>query len=136
MGAPLFGSPKDFISMMEGKGMLGPMLTLMGLKPVKFQSESDFAKSLSTTSKVFSIYAVGAVKGFKRETRVKIHTVVDFRGQQPLVAGGPAPSSTAAPGAPTPPGGQQVATQGQSSGGITAALQPNVGGQVLYFEIE
>jgi len=136
MGAPLFGSPKDFISMMEGKGMLGPMLTLMGLKPVKFQSESDFAKSLSTQSKVFSIYAVGAVKGFKRETRVKIHTVVDFRGQQPLVAGGPAPSSSSAPGSPTPPGGQQVATQGQSTGGITAALQPNVGGNVLYFEIE
>jgi general secretion pathway protein K len=135
MGAPIFGSAKDFIQAMEGKGMLGPMLTLLGLKPVKFQSESDFAKSLSVHSQVFSIYAVGAVKGFRRETRVKIHTVVDFRSTQPLVPGGPAPSSTAAAGQPAP-GGQQVATQGSTTGGITAALGPNVGGSVLYFEIE
>lgn len=136
MGAPIFGSPKDFISAMEGKGTLGPMLTLLGLKPVKFQSESDFAKSLSTTSKVFSIYAVGAVKGFRRETRVKIHTVVDFRGIDPLVSGGaPAPSSSARPGS-TPPGGSQVTTPGATSSSIASALQPNVGGNVLYFEIE
>jgi general secretion pathway protein K len=137
MGAPIFGSPKDFIQAMEGKGTLGPMLTLLGLKPVKFQSESDFAKSLSTTSKVFSIYAIGAVKGFRRETRVKIHTVVDFRGQEPLTSasGAPAPSSTATAGAP-PGGGQQVATPGNNTGGIAAALGPNVGGNVLYYEIE
>jgi general secretion pathway protein K len=136
MGAPIFGSPKDFVQAMEGKGMLGPMLTLMGLKPVKFQSESDFTKSLSVSSQVFSIYAVGVVKGFRRETRVKIHTVVDFRTTQPIIPGGPAPSATAAtPGTPPTPGGQQVATQGASTG-ITAALGPNVGGSVLYFEIE
>jgi general secretion pathway protein K len=135
MGAPLFGSPKDFISMMEGKGMIGPMLTLMGLKPVKFQSESDFAKSISTHSKVFSIYAVGVVKGFKRETRVKIHTVVDFRGIDPVLAtGAPAGSSSALPGQPAP-AGQQVTTAG-AMGAMTTALQPNVGGKQLYFEIE
>ncbi|MGH7298325.1 MAG: general secretion pathway protein GspK, partial [Polyangiaceae bacterium] len=77
MGAPLFGSPTDFVKTIEGQGMLGPMLTLMGVKPVKLQSESEFAKSISTESKVFSIYAVGAVKGYKRETKVRIHTVVD-----------------------------------------------------------
>jgi general secretion pathway protein K len=135
MGAPIFSSPKDFINAMEGKGMLGPMLTLLGLKPVKFQSESDFAKSLSVESKVFSIYAVGAVKGFRRDTRVKIHTVVDFRNVQPLTGGGAAPSSTATPGAAPTAGGQQVTTPGASSG-ITAALQPNIGGQTLYYEIE
>jgi general secretion pathway protein K len=137
MGAPIFGSPKDFVQAMEGKGMLGPMLTILGLKPVKFQSESDFMKSLSTTSKVFSIYAVGAVKGFRRETRVKIHTVVDFRGIQPLTGGGasPSPSSMAMSGAGAPPGGQQVATSGANTA-MTSALQPNIGGQVLYYEIE
>jgi general secretion pathway protein K len=138
MGAPIFGSPKDFISAMEGKGMLGPMLALLGLKPVKFQSESDFAKSLSTQSKVFSIYAVGAVKGFRRETRVKIHTVVDFRGIDPVLAGGggATPASSATAGAPTA-GGQQVATPGaNNSSSIAAALQPNIGGNVLYYEIE
>ena len=136
MGAPIFGSPKDFISAMEGKGTLGPMLALLGLKPVKFQSESDFAKSLSTHSKVFSIYAVGAVKGFRRETRVKIHTVVDFRGIDPLVAGAAPSSSSATPGAP-PPGGSQVPTQGAANASsMAAALGPNVGGNVLYYEIE
>ena len=79
MGAPLFGSPADFIETMKGQGMLGPLLTTMGMKPVKFQSESEFAKSITTESKVFSIYAVGVVKGYKRETRVRIHAVVDFR---------------------------------------------------------
>ncbi len=133
MGAPLFGTPRDFINAMEGKGMIGPMLTLMGLKPVKFQSESDFANSLSTTSKVFSIYAVGVVKGFRRETRVKIHTVVDFRATNDLLpgsgpAGGTPAQTTTAPG--------QAGTAAAMAGAMTTALQPSVGGQVLYYEIE
>ena len=65
MGAPLFGSPAEFISTMKGQGTLGPLLTTLGMKPVKFQSESDFAKSISTESKVFSVYAIGAVKGYR-----------------------------------------------------------------------
>jgi general secretion pathway protein K len=142
MGAPLFGSPKDFVNTMEGKGMLGPLLTLMGMKPVKFQSESDFEKSVSTTSKVFSIYSIGAVKGFKRETRVRIHTVVDFRNTQAITGSSATGGSTqgAAAGAPgvTPQqgGGQQVQTANSANGAINGALQPSVGGQVLYFEIE
>jgi general secretion pathway protein K len=130
MGAPLFGAPSDFVNMMEGKGMLGPMLTMMGMQPVKFQSVSDFTKSISTSSKVFSIYAVGAVKGFRRETRVKIHIVVDFRGIDPITgsASSAAPASSAA------------ATQATASSGmmgpITTALQAQVGGKILYFNIE
>jgi general secretion pathway protein K len=133
MGAPLFGSPTDFMKTMEGQGMLGPMLTLMGVKPVKFQSESDFAKSIATESKIFSIYAVGVVKGYKRETRVRIHTVVDFRSAPSLIG-----SSSSSPSKPPTAGagGQQVAPSANSLGGIAAALDPNIGGQVLYFNIE
>jgi general secretion pathway protein K len=131
MGAPLFGSAKDFVQTMEGQGMLGPLLTAMGMKPVKFQSESDFTKSISTESKVFSVYAIGVVKGYKRETRVKIHTVVDFRTAPSLLA-----SATPAKTAPTAPagggGGQQIA----SADSMAAALEPNVGGQILYFNIQ
>lgn len=135
MGAPLFGSPKDFVNTMEGKGMLGPMLTLMGMKPVKFQSESDFEKSISTKSKVFSIYAIGAVKGFKRETRVRIHAVVDFRNTEALT--GPVTGTQAStPGLPQQGGGREVQTANSATGAINSALQPSVGGQVLYFEIE
>ncbi|HTQ48659.1 MAG TPA: type II secretion system protein GspK [Polyangiaceae bacterium] len=140
MGAPLFGSPKDFVSTMEGKGMLGPMLTLMGMKPVKFQSESDFEKSVSTTSKVFSIYAIGAVKGFKRETRVRIHTVVDFRNTQAItgssISGASNSQTAGAPGVVPQQGGGQQVQVGSGTGAINSALQPSVGGQVLYYEIE
>ncbi len=132
MGAPIFGTPGDFIQMMKGAGQLGPLLTTMGMKPVKFQSESDFAKSIATESKVFSVYAVGVVKGYKRETRVRVHAVVDFRSAASLsnlsgqVSSAAAPSSTA--------GAQPVAGQGPNA--ITSALQPSVGGNVLYFNIE
>jgi general secretion pathway protein K len=127
MGAPLFGTPDDFIATMKGQGMIGPLLALLGVKPVKFLSESDFAKSLSTESKVFSMYSVGVVKGYKRETRVKIHAVVDFRAAPSLLGGLPPPASG---------GGQSVAVGTQDTKGIQAALQPNVGGQVLYYNIE
>ncbi|HEY4012519.1 MAG TPA: type II secretion system protein GspK [Polyangiaceae bacterium] len=124
MGAPLFGSPGDFISTMKGQGMIGPLLTLMGVKPVKFLSESDFAKSISTESKVFSINAVGVVKGYKRETRVKVTAVVDFR-PAPSLLGGPSPASTV-----------NTQTSTASAQSIQSALQPSVGGQVLYYNIE
>ncbi|MGH7440458.1 MAG: general secretion pathway protein GspK, partial [Polyangiaceae bacterium] len=133
MGMPLFGSPQDFIATVKGQGMIGPLLATMGLKPVKFQSESDFGKSISTESKVFSIYAVGVVKGYKRETRVKIHAVVDFRSA-PVVSGSPTG------GAPAPAPSTSATTAGLPPGtdpnAILAALQPSVGGQILYYNIE
>lgn len=134
MGAPLFGSPNDFIATMKGQGTLGPLLATLGVKPVKFQSESDFAKSISTESKVFSVYAVGVVKGYKRETRVKIHTVVDFRAA-PSLAGLGASAGAAAPG--VAPNATSSSSSSQTNpNALTAALQPSVGGQVLYFNIE
>ena len=136
MGASVFNSPADFVATMKGQGMLGPLLTTLGVKPVKFQSESEFAKSIATESKVFSIYAVGVVKGYKRETRVRIHAVVDFRttpalGSLASMAGAGASSGTAA-ATPSPSG----AASGQGLNGIAAATQPNIGGQILYFSIE
>jgi general secretion pathway protein K len=132
MGAPLFGTASDFIAMMKGQGMLGPLLTAVGMKPVKFQSESDFAKSISTESKVFSIYSVGVVKGYKRETRVKIQSVVDFRSAPSLAnltAG--AASAAAAPAASA-----SASSASAGLGSIAGALQPSIGGQVLYFNIQ
>ncbi|MDP9035696.1 MAG: general secretion pathway protein GspK [Myxococcota bacterium] len=126
MGAPLFGSAGDFIAMMKGQGMLGPLLTGFGLKPVKFSSESDFSKSIAAESKVFSVYAVGAVKGYKRETRVKIHAVVDFRSA-PVISGSTARNQS---------GTQPTTVAVQNANGISAALQPSVGGQILYYSIE
>jgi general secretion pathway protein K len=133
MGAPIFGTAGDFIQMMKGQGQLGPLLTTaMGMKPVKFQSESEFAKSIATESKVFSVYAVGVVKGYKRETRVKIHTVVDFRAAASLANLASQVSSASATPAPS----TTATVAGQGPNAITSALQPSVGGQVLYYNIQ
>jgi general secretion pathway protein K len=140
MGAPLFSSPGDFVATMKGQGMLGPLMAMMQLKvPVKFQSESDFTKSITTESKVFSIYSVGVVKGYKRETRVRVHTVVDFRTTPPLLPGQsptPSASSSSAPAVPTAGAGGQTVPISQDPNSIAAALQPSIGGQILYNNIE
>ena len=56
---------------------------MLEMEPVKFLSEAETIKAISTESKVFSIYATGFVRAGKRETRVRIHSVVDFRGAPP-----------------------------------------------------
>jgi general secretion pathway protein K len=143
MGAPIFGSPQDFISMMKGQGLLGPMLTALGMQPVQFTSESEFAKAISTESKIFSIYAIGVVKGYKRETRLKIHEVVDFR-TAPVVSatgttGQPGQTTQTPTGQPPPGNGQVVTPSGTGqpdANAMAAAMQPSTGGQVVYFRIE
>lgn len=131
MGAPLFGNANDFIQTMKGKGTLGPLLSMIGMKPVTFQSESDFAKSISTESKVFSIYGVGVVKGYKRETRVKIHAVVDFR-QAPSLANLTAAAAPSASASAAIPG----VTGTPDPNALANALQPSIGGEILYYSIE
>lgn len=146
MGLPLFGSPKDFIAMMKGGGMFGPLLTTLGVQPVQFLSETRAMDMMSTESKVFSIYSDGVVRGFKRETRMRIHAVVDFRDAPPPGYGQPY----------APPGASGSATSGQFSGppamptatgGVTpftnpnpdsilGALRPSTGGTVIYYRIE
>ncbi len=150
MGAPLFGSPREFINTLKGKGMLGPMLTGMGIKPVTFTSDSEFAKSLSTESKVFSIYAVGvAARTPKKkegetiipaptsssdgppppprpppnEARIRVHAVIDMRPPDPSASGittPPPASTTSSSSAATPLTAQSLAS----------------GGQLVYFRIE
>jgi len=140
MGAQLFGSPADFINMMKGQGMLGPILTGMGVKPVRFQSESEFAKSISIESKMFSVYAVGVVKGYKRETRTSIHAVVDFRsapsitGQQPGAPGAPSAAPT---GGQLPPGAPPVQqSSANNSNPFSAAMLPSTGGTIIHYKVE
>jgi general secretion pathway protein K len=138
MGAPLFGSPKDFVGALSGQGQLGPLLAGMGMKPVQFQSPAEFQKSITTESKMFSIYAVGIKKGYRRETRVKLHAVIDFRNAPALgqaaiptgtgqLGGNPlAPNATS--GIPPVPGAGADA--------IAAANMPSTGGQIVYFRVE
>ena len=135
MGAPLFGSTKDFVSAMQGQGQIGPLLAGMGMTPVQFQSVAEFQKSITTESKMFSIYAVGIKKGYRRETRVKIHTVVDFRNAPSLS------QSTGLTGT-TGAGTTALGTTGTAAAGssATTAIQqanaPSTGGQILYYKVE
>jgi general secretion pathway protein K len=141
MGAPLFGSPKDFVAAMQGQGQIGPLLAGLGLQPVQFQSPAEFQKQITTESKMFSIYAVGIKKGYRRETRVRIHAVIDFRNAPALgQTAGALPGTT--PG--TTPGANPFATPGTTpttptpagADAITAANMPSTGGQIVYYRVE
>lgn len=137
MGAPMFGNTRDFVQAMTGQGQLGPVLAAIGVKPVVFKSQSEFQKSISTESKMFSIYAVGVKKGYRRETRVKVHSVVDFRSA-PSISAAPAAAAPNPFGGPTP-GAQpqpQAASSPSSAEAIAAANQPSTGGTVVYFRVE
>jgi general secretion pathway protein K len=139
MGAPLFGNANDFVQTMKGQGALGPLLTAMGMKPVKFLSDSEFAKSITTESKMFSIYAVGVKKGYKRETRLQIHAVVDFRAAPSLTSGGPTTPTTPGSTPPPAPSGSSAIPglpPGTDPNAIQAALQPNTGGTIVYYRIK
>jgi general secretion pathway protein K len=143
MGAPLFGSTNDFVATLTGKGQLGPVLTMLGMKPVQLQSAADFKKSITTESKVFSIYAVGVKKGYRRETRVKVMAVTDFRSTPSptqiataALAGatGTTPSPTGSAATPAPSASANPA-QAQADALATAVAQ-GTGGSVVYFRVE
>ena len=155
MGAPIFGSPREFVATAKGGGMLGPMLVGLGIKPVKFLSEGDFIKMIATESKVFSIYAVGVVvpppkdpKAEKkapvpdadagegvvqaapppppRDIRVKIQAVIDFRPGQQTGLQAPLPGTALTASASS--------THGTAAGAVPQQLAN--GGRLLYFRIE
>ncbi|HSO31575.1 MAG TPA: type II secretion system protein GspK [Labilithrix sp.] len=136
MGAPMFGSTRDFVQALSGKGQLGPLLASIGMKPVVFKSQAEFQKSITTESKMFSIYAVGVKKGYRRETRVRVHAVVDFRNA-PNVGASPAPGNPLTGGAALAPAATPAASAQQTSAdAIAAANQPSTGGTVVYFRME
>jgi general secretion pathway protein K len=141
-GAPLFGSTKAFLNALKGRGMFGKVLEALQMKPVVLLSESELAKAITTESKVFSIYATGVVKIGKRETKVRVHSVVDFRGA-PVVTQNSALGLLAslAPGAQPPPGQDPAAEEaklpdGATESAIPSAFQPGPGGTVIYHRID
>lgn len=160
-GAPIFGSPNMFIMTLKHQGMIGPLLKTMGLEPITFFSEGEVKKAITTESKVFSLIATGHVKTGKRDTRVRIHAVIDFRsapapamllqnalaqaaGAKPgavpgaASAGGaqplPTPSASGTTSAPFAPGTTPPA--GLTADGIGALLVPSPGGRIVYFRID
>jgi general secretion pathway protein K len=155
-GAPIFGSPRSFVRAMQGRHpMLAPILKMVGLKPVVWKSEDVAIKHITTESQMFSIYATGYVKSGKRETRVRVHSVVDFRGAPPPGQEKAAMienmASSGALGAEAQNAMQQQQQQqanaaedpskanlpaGATADAIAAALQPNAGGNIVYFRLD
>ncbi|HEU4538622.1 MAG TPA: hypothetical protein VFS00_31090, partial [Polyangiaceae bacterium] len=114
------------------------------LEPVQFLSASEVQRMVTTESKMFSIYAEGQVKGYRREARVRAHAVVDFRpGAQGAMAtptdGSAAAGTGGAAGSPGLSAG--VAGSGGSAGsGVAIPTGPTAGpegaGTVVYYRNE
>ncbi len=137
MGAPMFGNTRDFVQALSGQGQLGPLLASIGMKPVVFKSQTEFQKSITTESKMFSIYAVGVKKGYRRETRVQMHAVVDFRNAPSLAA--PPPPANPLGGAAPPPtaaASASASAASASAAAIAAANAPSTGGTVVYYRVQ
>ena len=148
-GVPLFSSPQAFLNALSNKGPFGAIFKSLGMEPVPFLSLDQAGKMLAVESKLFSIYATGVVKSGKRETRVRIHAVVDFRnapppGAAPLINqanmlnnamngqnGGPPPSTT-----PQNPAAGGSANPNDPSTVLQALLKPAPGGTIIHYKVE
>jgi general secretion pathway protein K len=150
-GAPIFGSPKVFISTLAQQTPVGQMLQAIGLSPITFNSPDIAMKNITTESKVFSIMATGYVKSGKRETRQRIQAVVDMRGA-------PAPEAIMAKSAANALGGAAAGMLANPAASAAAAataqgpipglpagatidselgfLVPDPGGRVIYFRTD
>jgi general secretion pathway protein K len=181
-GLPVFKSAQEFVSVLQqtnqtaagtpgaapapaaggGLGGLGGIggggspvamiLKALGIEPIPVVSAAETAKMVTTESKVFSIYATGYVRSGKRETSVRVHAVVDFRGapspqqliMNQLNAAGLGGLMGAGGGAATNPSGITNGIPGQdpnlppgaSAGGIAAVLKPGPGGNVVYYRVD
>jgi len=135
-GIPIFRSPKQLREALEGKGQMASFLETAGIPKITFLSANGFEGGLALESKVFSIYADGYVRQGKRETRVRVTAVVDFRkapSVEDLVAkalDNPTASQSGDSKTEDQPEGE-----GQSPVGITGALVPSTAGRVIYYRV-
>ncbi len=138
-GIPVFRSPKQLREALQGAGPMAGFLETAGIPKIQFLSASGFESGLALESNVFSIHAEGYVRQGKRETRVRIMAVVDYR-KAPTVAdlvakaadgGNPQGTPPPAPGAePT-----DSADSAEAAVGISGALVPSTAGRVVYFRV-
>lgn len=146
-GVPLFSSPKAFVNALTNKGPFGAMFKQIGMEPVPFLSEDQAAKMVSVESKLFSIYATGVVKSGKRETRVRVHAVVDFRNAPPpgaataanllsQVAGAAGGNTPPTPANGTPPANGQNTNPNDPTAALAGLLRPTPGGTIIHYNVE
>ena len=137
-GGILFPSPKDFLTTIkqQSKPMMGAaiggMMKSMGVEPVKLKmSDSGFLNTISGETKFLSVYAEGVVPGNKRETRVRIHAVLDIQKAQP-------PDKQNQNGLPKSDGsqGQGINPSDVTSSAYETMVKSNPAGTVVYWRVE
>ncbi|WP_437714661.1 type II secretion system protein GspK [Sorangium sp. So ce448] len=127
-GGLLFPTPKDYVDAMTQKagsslgGMLGQQFKAMGVEAVRFKP--NVTRSLGNRTNFLSIYADGIVPGNKRETRVRVHAVVDLTGAAKLPEPPTDPRDPAQPS--TPPTPETYEQQ----------VRSNPAGTIIYYRIE
>jgi len=152
-GVPMFGSAAAFTGTLTGKGgsPLAALTKEAGLEPIVFLSEQQAQQMISVESKLFSIYATGYVKSGKRETKVRIHAVVDFRNAPPPGAAQQLNQLSqlnrvqnalnGQPGVP-PPTQQQPGQPGATANPtdpnalLAGLLKPTPGGTIIHYKVE
>ena len=87
---------------------------------------------ISVESKLFSIYATGVVAGKGRETRVRIHAVVDFRNANDFTQ---LPGEDEEGGAATPGGNSNSSSSDADPNAAANTLQANPAGNIIHFKI-
>lgn len=127
-------TPKQFVSALRGRGQIGQILASVGIEPVTFSSPKEVERMLTNQSKIFSIYVDGVVPGRKRETRVRLHGVVDFRNAAEI-------GETQAGLAGLLLGQDGTASQAASTGEVApeelaAALASDPMGAIIYYRLE
>ncbi|HYP78208.1 MAG TPA: type II secretion system protein GspK [Polyangiaceae bacterium] len=161
-GLPVFKNAQEFVSALQqtnqaanapgtpaatpglggGGNPIQMIMKAMQIPPVPIVSAAETAKMVTTESKVFSIYATGYVRSGKRETSVRIHAVVDFRGApspQQLIADMLQRLTPGGAGQATPPtAGSAQNPNGSSTPppGIPSVLKPGPGGNVVYYRVD
>lgn len=140
-GVPPFPTAKDFVNTLKGQGpaMMRMLLEAVQFQPIALTSEKQLTDELTTESKSFSLYAVGIVRAGKRETRVNIHAVVDFRDAPPPTVEERIAEQLGLNQQPGSSSGTQDQSQegtGQGADALTRALAPDPGGNVVYFKVD
>ncbi|WP_438017451.1 type II secretion system protein GspK [Sorangium sp. So ce315] len=149
-GGLIFPSAGDYVAAMtqkEGMSMgslLGQQLKAMGVEPVKFkQSPNTMQKQglIGNKTNFLSIYADGIVPGNKRETRVRVHAVIDLTGATKLGSGSGSGGINGTPGAGGSGGNLTGSSPGGSCAGVQAGefencIRSNPAGTIVYYRIE
>lgn len=116
--------------------MVGTIFAALGIKPVTFKDPRGVQSMISVRSQVFSMYAEGVVPRNRKETRVKVHAVVDFRSAQPL--GGNAGANTALAAAIAMGSGSTASAESSAPTveSLAQAMAANPAGVVVYYRVE